>query len=558
VASPTAPFGRSLQRRVNRSSPSPTTPDPAAHARSTATVVLDPRFRWWDVGIFVVLTVGHLGVLAFVLYAWWTEVDWGATRVVFPVLLLTIVIQVLLWEWRWLTLPLMRVPRERPAGRGCRVGIAVTFVPESEPIAMLEETVRALVAIAHPHETWVLDEGDDARVRELCERLGARHFTRKGDERFQQAEGPFRARTKYGNYNTWLDRHGYDRYDLIVAVDSDHILRPDYLDRVLGYFDDPEVAFVQPAQAYYNQGAGLVARGAAEETYAYYSSLLMAAQGIGYPLVVGCHNTHRVSALREIGGFAPHEADDMVMTLRYRALGWKGIYVPRILARGLVPADWAAYLKQQRRWARSVLDYKFRVFPKYGKRLPWLERLLNYVHGLYYLWGVVTAIQVALLVIVLLTGFLPPGNGVWLLSDAAVVLGVILPCEAYRQRFFLDRCEWGIHWRSGLLRLLKWPYFLVAAVDALGGEYGEYVVTSKRRGSRVPPLFLKIHVSVLLVVSGAWAFGTATRGIEFIAVHAGAAFTAAISILALLLARRASPPPYDPALRDSRREDASA
>ena len=169
---------------------------------------------------------------------------------------------------------------------------------------------------------------------------------------YQTESGPFKSRTKYGNYNAWLEEHGYRSYELLVAFDSDHIPRPNYLQQVVGYFSDQRVAYVQPAQAYYNQPASFIAAAAAEETYAYYSSIQMTGFAVGFPVIVGCHNTHRITALRQIGGFAPHEADDMVMTLLYRANGWQGVYVPQILARGLTPVDWANYSTQQRRWAR--------------------------------------------------------------------------------------------------------------------------------------------------------------------------------------------------------------
>ena len=128
-------------------------------------------------------------------------------------------------------------------------------------------------------------------------------------------------------------------YDLLVAFDSDHIPRPDYLKQVLGYFSDESVAYVQPAQAYYNQQASFIAAAAAEETYAYYWSTQMISFAVGFPMIVGCHNTHRITALRQIGGFAPHEADDMVMSLLYRVNGWRGVYLPEILARGLTPVE---------------------------------------------------------------------------------------------------------------------------------------------------------------------------------------------------------------------------
>jgi hypothetical protein len=47
---------------------------------------------------------------------------------------------------------------------------------------------------------------------------------------------------------------------------------------------------------------------------------------LGYPIVTGCHNTHRVTALRQVGGFAPHAADDLLMTLHYSVGGWKGVH----------------------------------------------------------------------------------------------------------------------------------------------------------------------------------------------------------------------------------------
>jgi cellulose synthase (UDP-forming) len=70
---------------------------------------------------------------------------------------------------------------------------------------------------------------------------------------------------------------------VIVAFDPDHVPDRNFLVRVLGYFADPDVGYVQAAQVYYNPAARLVARGAAEETYAYYSSIQMSSYAVGYP-----------------------------------------------------------------------------------------------------------------------------------------------------------------------------------------------------------------------------------------------------------------------------------
>ena len=109
---------------------------------------------------------------------------------------------------------------------------------------------------------------------------------------------------------------------------------------------------------------------------------------LGYPIVTGCHNTHRVTVLKQVGGFASHAADDLLITVNYRICGWKGVYLPKILAKGLTPVDWSGFLIQQRRWARSVLDIKFWIYPKVARKLPFKERVANFAHGLYYLQSI--------------------------------------------------------------------------------------------------------------------------------------------------------------------------
>ena len=42
----------------------------------------------------------------------------------------------------------------------------------------------------------------------ICARIGVRHFTRRGRARHNTEAGAFKARTKHGNYNAWLEAHG--------------------------------------------------------------------------------------------------------------------------------------------------------------------------------------------------------------------------------------------------------------------------------------------------------------------------------------------------------------
>ncbi len=134
-----------------------------------------------------------------------------------------------------------------------RVAFLTTIVPGKEPVEMVERTLRAALAVRHagPYDVWLLDEGDDDAVKKMCARIGVRHFSRKGVDEYNTRTGPMRARTKHGNYNAWVDRHG-DEYDVFVSVDPDHVPLPNFCERLLGYFRDRDVAFVVGPQIYGN------------------------------------------------------------------------------------------------------------------------------------------------------------------------------------------------------------------------------------------------------------------------------------------------------------------
>ncbi len=68
---------------------------------------------------------------------------------------------------------------------------------------MLEKTLTAMKNADYPHDTWVLDEGNEAEVKVLCEKLGVNHFSRKQYPYYNQKGGMFRRKTKAGNLNSW-------------------------------------------------------------------------------------------------------------------------------------------------------------------------------------------------------------------------------------------------------------------------------------------------------------------------------------------------------------------
>ncbi len=515
-------------------------------------VIIEKKvFATKDYLFFSLLTiVGYTAIIYFLL-PWFSTKD----RAVYPIAfwLLTFVFfgKLFVSQLRWWLLPFMKKPLPIRPKIGWRVGAVTTFVPGAESLQMLEETLRAMIAMDYPHETWVLDEGDNPAVKDLCKNLGAYHFSRKDRPEYQTESGTFEARTKHGNYNSWLYEIGFERYDIIAAFDPDHIPEKNFITESLGYFNDPKVGYVQAAQVYYNQKASFIARGAAEETYAYYSSTQMFCYAMGYPIVTGCHTTHRVSSLREAGGFAAHDADDLLITLLYRTSGWKGVYIPKILARGLTPVDWNSYLGQQFRWARSVLDIKFRIHPKMLGKLQFKETVVSLLHGYYYLQGATTLILLLLLAYLLATASIPKVVELFFSLNFFVLFAVMMICEFYRQSFYIDRKnEWGLHWRTLLLQFAKYPYLISALFCVILNRRAGYSLTSKTRikkTSRSLRPFLP-HLIVAAIICASWIFGIIINGNLPPKLHL-AAFAALSGTLMLVgTGYMEFPAPFDPKL----------
>lgn len=494
--------------------------------------VLQPRDRL----VFWVLTLVGAAAIAWFLFSWFQLPAWGSHPFIMVVLFAILAMFLIHHLGRWWILPSMKKPRTAPATPGWKVAVVTTFVPGIEALDVLEHTVKALVALDYPHDTWVLDEGDDDQVKQRCAAIGAMHFSRLHSPHYQTEVGMFRKASKNGNYNAWLHEVGFERYDILAAFDPDHVPNRVFLSKVLGYFDDPTIGYVQAPQVYSNQLSSFIARGAAEETYDFYSVVQMACYGKGFPFIIGCHNTHRLPALRECGGLASHDADDLLLTLLYHNRGWQGVYVPEVLARGLAPVDWPTYLNQQRRWTRSVLDIKLRIAPAIVRNLSPTSALLNILHGINYVHrSVVMPLAMILVALMLVLGEALDVATIETLASGILTIIMLHSWERYRQRFYLNRdLERGFHWRAGLLQFAKWPYQLAAVADVLINRQFPYVTTPKTAVERRPSFVLWPHVMTLCGMGLAWGIGLAIHRTIPVAVQfcAGVIMVATLGLMA--------------------------
>ncbi|CAL9545655.1 hypothetical protein SUDANB120_04338 [Streptomyces sp. enrichment culture] len=283
-----------------------------------------------------------------------------------------------------------RDPVPVPPEPGTRVAFLTTYVPGKEPLTMVRDTLRAAVDVRHDGhlDVWLLDEGDDPEAKALCAELGVHHFTRRGVPAWNTARGPHRARTKHGNHNAWLAAHG-GAYEFLASVDTDHRPLPNYLERMLGYFRDPDTAFVVGPQVYGNYTAA-VTKAAESQQYLFHALIQRAGNRYGAPMLVGTNNAVRISALRQIGGFRDSITEDMATGFelhrrRNPATGrfWRSVYTPDVLAVGEGPASWTDFFTQQLRWSRGTYETLLKQYGRGFFRMP-PGRLLNYTLMLVY------------------------------------------------------------------------------------------------------------------------------------------------------------------------------
>ncbi len=388
-------------------------------------------------------------------------------------------------------------PPARAATRSYSVDVLTTAMP-GEPYAMFEHTLAAIQAMRHPRRSFLLDGGNDAALRALCDRLGVEHVD------CSQVGG-----AKAGKINHCLAKHA--RGDIVFVVDPDHRPRVDLLDRVLPWFDDGGVGFVQVVQAYYNTGESFVADGAAEETFGFYGPTLLGLNGLGIPTAIGANCIFRRKALDSIGGHAVHLAEDALTSMRMHAAGWRSVYLPYRGTSGLVPADLGSFFKQQFKWSTGMFYLLFREYPKLFWGFDAAARPHYFFAGTFYFNGLATALTLLLPIWFL---FLQVFAVEFELTEFAIhlapyVLSIVLT-YALVQRWYTHSSERRIPWRSLVLEKGTWHVYLMGLVSGLLGRAVEYLPTPKAADRAAMPWLVLPHLLVIALSAAAIAFALIT------------------------------------------------
>lgn len=380
---------------------------------------------------------------------------------------------------------------------GKRVAVIVTCVPGAESLDVVKRTLEALSKIKRPAQVkvdlWLLEDGPvaapaDLEIQKLAKIYGIHWWTRKGKPSYNQDEWPFQKKTKHGNVNAWLDEKGYARYDYMIQLDTDHAPDREILTETLGHFRDKDIGYVALPSIYVNT-RNWISRGSAEMQIFLNGFIQTGLFGWArIPHIVGSNAAYRISALRDIGGYAPTRADDHHTTMALVSRGYRGVYVPKAMSRGLGPETLSVALRQEYQWAKSMTQVLLNHYLPQHRHLGWKERVgFLYAQTWYGLSGFVFTVTMVIPLWALWTSTSPFTIPITTcLAYILSILGSTVGFFVWAQKKHPGIPVLRISWRGVLFEIARKPIHLKAVVDALWElvfrrQKFDFIVTPKGR-----------------------------------------------------------------------------
>ena len=379
-------------------------------------------------------------------------------------------------------------PLVRPISQ-MRPWVALQVATYNEPVDIVQRTLEALARIDYDRLiVQVVDNNTSdpslwLPLRQLCERLGPRF-------QFMHLE-PWPG-FKAGALNE-ATRRLAPQVEVLGIVDADYIVQPDFLESMVGHFDDPSVAFVQSAQNYREWGDSRYLRGLFY-SFRYFFDVTMPSRAHRNAIIfAGTMGLIRRSALEEIGGWSEWIiTEDAEASLRMLGLGYRGVYDRRAYGAGLMPLDFDGLKKQRFRWALGGVQILRRwwreliPFTRHELRLSWGQRV-HYLLGSVQWFGdpITAAFTFLLLLTAVVTALhhrLPVRQltgGVLVVPLAFAVTGVARALWALRRS---TRCTFAESVTA--LRIwfaLSWVVTL-ACLRGVIRRHAEFLRTPKQRG----------------------------------------------------------------------------
>ena len=267
----------------------------------------------------------------------------------------------------WLTWRLLRDSQVRkspePKGQFTELPRVTVQLPMFNERHVAERIIEAACALDYPRDRLqiqVLDDStdDSADIARLCcERMAAaghpvEYLHRSGREGFKSGALAAGLKTASGEF--------------IVVFDADFLPAADFLRQTIHYFTDPKVGVVQAEWSHLNRGDSWLT----ELQAMFLDGHFVVEQAVRSRCgrwfnFNGTAGVWRRSCIDEAGGWQ-HDTltEDTDLSYRAQLKGWKFLYLPTVRCNGELPATMTAFLGQQHRWTKGLIQTAKKLLPR--------------------------------------------------------------------------------------------------------------------------------------------------------------------------------------------------
>jgi GT2 family glycosyltransferase len=393
-----------------------------------------------------------------------------------------------------------RPPQPQPLGYRPTVAFCVPVY--NEPYDIVDRTLEACRNVRWPKNIYLLDDSKGEREKADMLSLARKH-------KAILVRRPDNVGYKAGNINNGIA--AAIKEEFFVILDSDQAPTPDFLEKTMDQFSDPDVFFVQTPQYYINDDTPL-RRAAKIGTNIFYQAQCVSKAKDGAMPFCGTNVVVRTGMFRDLKGFSYYTStEDIELGLRANARGWHGVYVPEVLVHGYAPPDWQAYCTQQYRWANGNLA----ILRESWAKLLWGDYSLLYQWHTFFTvgwWfiGLATLLYITIPIIALVTG--SPTHHLWLpnfmiiLLYANVVTGITMIYVALKSRTDADDVTLFDAFLQYSLIVNSFLLYSKAALNAIMKRYIGFVRTNKSgSGSDYSDIKWNLIIGAVCFIAGVYA-----------------------------------------------------
>ena len=449
------------------------------------------RWSWTGAQLFAAIVLASLTYLAYAAYQTYAQgLSIGIVAASTVLLLVEIAALALSVSYGFEIVDVLArrdPPLVRPASDRKR-WVALQVATYNEPVDIVRPTLESLGRLDYPHLlVQVVDNNttDPALwqpLQQLCEQLGPR---------FQFMHLAPWPGFKAGACNEATRRLPAE-VEIVGIIDADYIVEPDFLDAMVGHFDDPQVAFAQSSQNYRDWQDNGYLRGLFY-SFRYFFDVTMPSRAHRNAIIFcGTMGLIRRSVLNEIGGWNEEcITEDAEASLRMLCRGYRGVYDRAAYGAGMMPLDFDGLKKQRYRWALGgvqILRLWWRELMPFGRhqlRLTRAQRMHYLLGALQWFGEPLTAVFTFLLLMTALVTSLHHQLPVRQLTGAVLVVPLAFAATGLSRALWAMRATTGCTVRDAFQALrvwfaLSWVVTLACVRGLISGR-AEFLRTPKKR-----------------------------------------------------------------------------